>query len=61
MSSPDVLKNSKLVDAAGYVDVNKNTLQHVKYPNVFAIGDCSNIPTSKTAAGVCKLHVHVNM
>uniref|UniRef100_H0VZM0 Sulfide:quinone oxidoreductase, mitochondrial n=1 Tax=Cavia porcellus TaxID=10141 RepID=H0VZM0_CAVPO len=50
MSSPDVLKTSPVVDAAGWVDVDKETLQHKKYPNVFGIGDCTNLPTSKTAA-----------
>ena len=39
-------------DAAGYVSVNKKTLQHESFSNVFAIGDCSNVPTSKTAAGI---------
>ncbi|KAK4310135.1 hypothetical protein Pmani_018274 [Petrolisthes manimaculis] len=53
MSSPDVLRQcSQLVDAAGYLDVNKETLQHVRYPNVFGLGDSSNVPTSKTAAAV---------
>ena len=53
-SAPDVLKNSPvpIVDATGFVDVDKNTCQHVKFPNIFSIGDCSNIPTSKTAAAV---------
>lgn len=50
MSSLDVVKESPLVDGAGFVDVDKYTLQHVKYANVFAIGDCTNAPTSKTAA-----------
>jgi sulfide:quinone oxidoreductase len=26
------------------------SLQHVRYPNVFGIGDCCNVPTGKTAA-----------
>ena len=39
-----------LADSTGFMDVNKETLQHPKYPNVFGIGDCTNIPTSKTAA-----------
>ncbi|XP_049638451.1 sulfide:quinone oxidoreductase, mitochondrial isoform X2 [Suncus etruscus] len=52
MSSPNVLKNSPVVDAAGWVDVDKETLQHKKFPNVFGIGDCTNLPTSKTAAAV---------
>lgn len=52
MSSPDVLKKSPVADSAGWVDVDKETLQHKKYPNVFGIGDCTNLPTSKTAAAV---------
>jgi len=50
----DILKNSKLADADGWVDVNKHTLQSTKYSNVWALGDCSNIPTSKTAAAVAE-------
>lgn len=52
MSPPDVLKTSPVADAAGWVDVDKETLQHRRYPNVFGIGDCTNLPTSKTAAAV---------
>ncbi|XP_037358312.1 sulfide:quinone oxidoreductase, mitochondrial isoform X1 [Talpa occidentalis] len=52
MSPPDVLKTSPVADAAGWVDVDKDTLQHKKYPNVFGIGDCTNLPTSRTAAAV---------
>uniref|UniRef100_A0A0B7AQX0 Sulfide:quinone oxidoreductase, mitochondrial n=1 Tax=Arion vulgaris TaxID=1028688 RepID=A0A0B7AQX0_9EUPU len=52
MSSPDVLKKSPLVNEAGWVDVHKHTLQHNKYPNVFGLGDCTSLPTSKTAAAV---------
>lgn len=48
----DELKNSKLADPTGFVDVSKDTLQHNKFPNVFGIGDCTNLPTSKTAAAV---------
>ncbi|KAJ2001209.1 hypothetical protein GGI02_001040 [Coemansia sp. RSA 2322] len=46
----DFIKNSAIANGAGYVDVNQGTLQHTKYPNVYAIGDCSSLPTSKTAA-----------
>lgn len=52
MSSPKELWNSPLVDETQYVSVDRDTLQHIKYSNVFAIGDCSNAPTSKTAAAV---------
>uniref|UniRef100_A0A8C9EMK1 FAD/NAD(P)-binding domain-containing protein n=1 Tax=Pavo cristatus TaxID=9049 RepID=A0A8C9EMK1_PAVCR len=52
MGPPDVLINSPVSDEVGWVDVNKETLQHKKYPNIFGIGDCTNLPTSKTAAAV---------
>ena len=55
MSSPDVLKaNKSMSDQAGFLDVNKETLQHVTYKNIFGVGDCTNIPTAKTAAAVGK-------
>ncbi|KAJ2793459.1 hypothetical protein H4S07_007042 [Coemansia furcata] len=46
----DFIKSSAIVNAAGFVDVDKSTLQHTKYANIYAIGDCSSLPTSKTAA-----------
>ena len=55
MSTPASLRNCKsLVNETGFVDVNKDTLQHVKYRNVFAIGDCASTPNSKTGAAVGK-------
>ena len=54
MSAPDVIRASPLVNEAGWVDVNPKTLQHNKYVNIFAIGDCSSLPTSKTAAAAGK-------
>ncbi|XP_057315071.1 sulfide:quinone oxidoreductase, mitochondrial-like [Hydractinia symbiolongicarpus] len=50
MGPVDVLKSSSIVDATGFVDVDPETLQHVKYSNIFSIGDCSNLAVSKTAA-----------
>ncbi|XP_027725835.1 sulfide:quinone oxidoreductase, mitochondrial [Vombatus ursinus] len=52
MGPPDVVRGSPVADVAGWVDLDKETLQHKKYPNVFGIGDCTNLPTSKTAAAV---------
>lgn len=52
MQPYEFLSKSPLADASGFVDVVKETLQHKKYPNVFAIGDCTNLPTSKTAAAI---------
>lgn len=56
MSAPDFIKNSPLSDGSplGYVDIDKHEMQHVKYPNVFALGDSGNSPNSKTAAAVRK-------
>ena len=54
MSAPDIIKSSSLANAAGWVDVDKFTLQHPKFPNVFPIGDCSGLPTSKTGAAIRK-------
>ncbi|KAL5019789.1 hypothetical protein ScPMuIL_002681 [Solemya velum] len=52
MMGPTELQGSSLAGECGFLDVDKFTLQHVKYPNIFGIGDCTNIPTSKTAAAV---------
>lgn len=53
-SAPDFVKQSPLADAAGWVDVDKFTLQHVRYPNVFSLGDAASTPNSKTAAAIRK-------
>jgi sulfide:quinone oxidoreductase len=34
--------------------VHEHTLQHVRYPNVFALGDSSSLPTSRTCAAIRK-------
>lgn len=54
MSAPDFIKQSPLANEAGWVDVNKDTLQHSKYANVFGLGDSSSLPTSKTGAAIRK-------
>jgi sulfide:quinone oxidoreductase len=54
MSAPDFIKKSPLADGAGWVDVNKNTLNHVSYKNIFSLGDASSLPTSKTGAAIRK-------
>ena len=54
MSAPDFVKASPLADGAGWVDVDKHSLRHVRFPNVFALGDASNLPTGKTGAAVRK-------
>lgn len=54
MSAPDFIKQSPLAASTGWVEVDKDTLQHVRYPNIFSLGDCSNLPTSKTGAAIRK-------
>lgn len=53
-SAPDVIKQSELANEAGWVDVHKHTLQHVRFPNVFSLGDASSLPTSRTGAAIRK-------
>ncbi|KAJ9091318.1 hypothetical protein QFC20_007667 [Naganishia adeliensis] len=52
MGPLEFIKKSPLADAAGWVDVSASSLQHTKFPNVFSLGDCSSLPTSKTAAAI---------
>ncbi|SHK33309.1 NAD(P)/FAD-dependent oxidoreductase [Rhodothermus profundi] len=53
-SAPDFIRNSKVANADGWVDVDPYTLQHVRYPNIFALGDAAGLPTAKTGAAVRK-------
>jgi len=54
MSAPDFVRSSPLANADGWVDVDKLTLRHNRYANVFGIGDASSLPTSKTGAAIRK-------
>lgn len=54
MQAPAFVRNSSLADSGGWVDVDKHTLQHNQFKNVFGIGDCTNLPTSKTGAAIRK-------
>jgi sulfide:quinone oxidoreductase len=54
-SAPDWIKAGPLADPAnpaGYIEVDKHTLQHMRYPTVFALGDAGSTPNSKTGAAV---------
>ena len=54
MSAPDFIRSGPLANADGWVDVDKDTLQHVRFANVFSLGDASSLPTSKTGAAIRK-------
>ena len=53
MEAPLALANCReLTNETGFVDVDSFTLQHKKFGNIFAIGDCAGTPNPKTAASV---------
>lgn len=51
-SAPGFIRHSQLADANGWLEIDKGTLRHVRYPNVFGLGDCTSTPNSKTAAAI---------
>lgn len=53
MSAPDAVRhNPSLADEQGFLAVDTGTLQHLRYPNVFGVGDSLSVPTARTAAAV---------
>ncbi|MBM7109566.1 Sulfide dehydrogenase [flavocytochrome c] flavoprotein chain precursor [Brevibacillus laterosporus] len=54
MFPPRFIRESPLADEAGWVEIDSATLQHRRYPSIFSLGDCSNLPTSKTGAAIRK-------
>lgn len=53
-SAPNFIKTSPLANAMGWIDVEKHTLQHNKYKNIFASGDAAGLPVSRTGAAIRK-------
>ncbi|EPX59083.1 Oxidoreductase (flavoprotein) [Cystobacter fuscus DSM 2262] len=57
-SAPDFIKASPLAwqdgPNRGWVKADKYTLRHPDYPEVFALGDASDLPTSRTGAAIRK-------
>lgn len=53
-TAPDFVRQSALADAAGWIEVSPETLQHPRYGNVFGLGDACSAPNAKTAAAVRK-------
>lgn len=58
MRAPDAVRNSPLrwqegiFAADGWMEVDKATLRHKRFANVFGIGDVAGVPKGKTAASV---------
>ena len=53
-SAPDFIAASTLANDKGWVDVDKFTLQHTRYKNIFGLGDASSTPNGKTGAAIRK-------
>ncbi len=58
MRAPEAIRNSPLSwktgawAEEGWMEVDKGTLRHVRYSNVFGVGDIAGVPKGKTAASV---------
>jgi sulfide:quinone oxidoreductase len=58
MRAPDVVRQSPLRWQSGpwagdgWAEVDRHTLRHVRFPEVFAVGDVAGVPKGKTAASV---------
>lgn len=57
-SAPDFIQRSPLAHqegpSKGWVKADKYTLRHPDFPEVFALGDASDLPTSRTGAAIRK-------
>jgi len=53
-SAPDFVKKSPIANKDGWAKADKFTMQNPDYPNVFALGDASELPTSRTGAAIRK-------
>ena len=57
-SAPDFVKQSPFAvqegPGAGWMSVDKNSLQSTSFENVYGLGDVVNVPTAKTGAAIRK-------
>ncbi len=56
MKASDIVGSSPLGSTRGWIPVNKETLQHIKFKNIFSLGDVVATPLGKTSASVGKQH-----
>ena len=58
LSAPDWFQKTKLANPdgvnKGWMGVDKNSMQSVYYPNVFGVGDVTDLPTARTGAAIRK-------
>ena len=54
--APSFIRQSPLAcdegPGKGWMEVDKHTLRHPRYPNVFGLGDVTNTPNAKTGAAI---------
>ncbi|HEE0243288.1 TPA: NAD(P)/FAD-dependent oxidoreductase, partial [Serratia marcescens] len=53
-SAPAFISQSGLAEGSGWCDVDKLTLQHKHWSDIFAVGDCCSTPNAKTLAAARK-------
>ncbi|PZQ11852.1 MAG: TIGR01244 family phosphatase [Ancylobacter novellus] len=53
-AAPDFIRVSPLANEAGWLDLDPATLRHVKFPDVYGLGDASGTTNAKTAAAARK-------
>jgi sulfide:quinone oxidoreductase len=46
----EVVRRSSMGDDLDFVATHKHTLQSLKYPNIFVVGDATNLPASKAGS-----------
>ncbi len=54
MKAVEEIGSSSIGSKKGWVPVDKETLQHVKYKNIFSLGDIAAVPLGKTGGSVRK-------
>ena len=57
-SGAAAIQDSEMGDEGGWLPTDKHTLQSLHFPNVFALGDATNLPASKAGA-VAHFHSEV--
>ncbi len=53
-AAPQFIADSPLSTEDGWLAVNDKTLQHLKFDNIFGLGDSAQLPTAKTGAAIRK-------
>ena len=53
-AAPKFIRESELVNEAGWLDVDHFSMQHNTYKNIFGLGDVAALPTAKTGAAIRK-------